>query len=59
MSNPAAWSAEFLARLHSEVMLTSNMKGTAGVTSGLTDAMIMAGYRMGYHDMAAQSPTAA
>jgi histidinol-phosphatase len=52
MSNPAAWSAEFLARLHSEVMLTSNMKGTAGVASGLTDAMIMAGYPMGYHDMA-------
>ena len=51
-SNPATWSEEFLVRLHREVMLTSNMKGTAGVASGLTDAMIMAGYPMGYPDIA-------
>jgi histidinol-phosphatase len=52
---PACWSAELLAVLHGEVLLTSYLKGTSGVAFGLTDAMVIAGFPLAYHDMAPMS----
>jgi histidinol-phosphatase len=52
MVNPATWAAELLMALHREVMLFSGVKTTAGVASGLTDAMVVAGFPMGYEDIA-------
>jgi histidinol-phosphatase len=52
MASPATWSEELLVRLHREVLLLPDMKGMAGVASGLTDAVIIAGLPMGYEDIA-------
>jgi histidinol-phosphatase len=52
MLNPATWSEELLVRLHREVLLFSGMKATSGVACGLTDAMIAAGFPLGYEDIA-------
>jgi histidinol-phosphatase len=51
-ANMATWTEELLVRLHREVWLGTNMKGMAGVASGLADAMISAGHPMDYHDVA-------
>jgi histidinol-phosphatase len=51
-ANPAAWSEELLITLHREVMLISDVKGSSGVASGVTDALICAGYPMDYWDVA-------
>jgi len=52
MVNPATWSTELLMTLHREVLLLPHAKATAGVASGLTDAMIIAGLPMGNEDLA-------
>ena len=52
MINPATWSEDLLATLHREVLLFTGVKATSGVASGLTDAMIIAGFPMGYEDIA-------
>jgi histidinol-phosphatase len=52
MINPATWSEELLMTLHREVLLFPHLKATSGVASGLTDAMIIAGFPMGYEDIA-------
>jgi histidinol-phosphatase len=52
MINPATWSDELLMTLHREVLLFPHLKATSGVASGLTDAMIIAGFSMGYEDIA-------
>jgi histidinol-phosphatase len=52
MVNPATWSEELLVRLHREVLLLPDVKGTLGVASGRIDALIIAGLPMGYEDIA-------
>ncbi|MGH3226682.1 MAG: inositol monophosphatase family protein [Streptosporangiaceae bacterium] len=52
MINPATWSEDLLVTLHREVLLFGGMKATSGVASGLTDAMVIAGFAMGYEDIA-------
>jgi histidinol-phosphatase len=52
MVNPATWSEELLVRLHREVLLLPDVKGTLGVACGLIDALIIAGLPMGYEDIA-------
>lgn len=51
VSNLGLWSGDLLAALHSEVLMTSNIKSLAGVAGGLTDALVAAGY-LDYHDLA-------
>ena len=52
MVNPATWSEELLVRLHREVLLLPDVRGTLAVASGRIDAMIIAGLPMGYEDLA-------
>ena len=52
MVNPATWSEELLIRLHREVLLLPDVKGTLAVACGQIDAMIIAGLPMGYEDIA-------
>jgi hypothetical protein len=51
--NPATWSEDLLVRLHREVLLVPDIKGTLAVAAGRADAMIIAGLPMGYEDIAA------
>ena len=50
--NPATWSEELLVRLHREVLLLSDVRGTLAVASGRIDALVIAGLTMGYEDIA-------
>jgi len=50
MVNPATWSEELLVRLHREVLLLPDVKGTLAVACGQIDAMIIAGLPMGDED---------
>jgi histidinol-phosphatase len=52
MVNPATWSEELLVRLHREVLLLPDVRGTLAVASGRIDALIVAGLPMGYEDVA-------
>jgi histidinol-phosphatase len=51
--NPATWSEDLLVRLHREVLLVPDVKGTLAVAAGRADALIIAGLPMGYEDIAA------
>jgi histidinol-phosphatase len=52
MVNPATWSEDLLVRLHREVLLLPDVRGTLAVASGRIDALIVAGLPMGYEDVA-------
>jgi histidinol-phosphatase len=52
MLNPATWSEELLVRLHREVLLVPDVKGTLAVAEGRADAIVIAGLPMGYEDIA-------
>lgn len=52
MVNPVAWSEQLLATLHRELFVLPSMKGAAGVAAGMTDAVVIAGFPMGYEDLA-------
>ena len=52
MLNPMTWSEDLLLTLHREVLLLPWMKGAVDVAAGISDAAVMAGFPMGYEDMA-------
>jgi histidinol-phosphatase len=52
MVNPATWSEDLLVRLHREVLLLPDVRGTLAVACGRIDALIIAGLPMGYEDIA-------
>jgi histidinol-phosphatase len=52
MVNPVTWSEELLVALHREVFVLPSMKGAADVAAGVADAVVIAGFPMGYEDMA-------
>lgn len=52
MVNPVTWSEELLVALHRELFVLPVMKGAAGVVTGMTDAVVIAGFPMGYEDLA-------
>ncbi|MFI7675363.1 inositol monophosphatase family protein [Actinophytocola sp. NPDC049390] len=51
MGNPGTWSEELLATLHRTVYLSS-VGDMAGLVTGELDAMVVAGFPMGYEDLA-------
>jgi histidinol-phosphatase len=52
MVDPATWSEDLLLRLHREVLLLPDVRGTLAVACGRIDALIIAGLPMGYEDIA-------
>lgn len=52
MLNPLAWSEELLLTLHRELYLQPWTKGDVDLATGLADALVIAGYPMGYEDLA-------
>jgi histidinol-phosphatase len=50
--NPVTWSEELLVALHREVFVLPAMKGAADVATGISDAVVVAGFPMGYEDLA-------
>jgi histidinol-phosphatase len=51
MGNPGTWSEDLLATLHRTVYL-STVGDRAGLVTGGLDAMVVAGFPMGYEDLA-------
>lgn len=51
MGNPGTWSADLLATLHRTVYL-STAGDMTGLVTGELDAMVVAGFPMGYEDLA-------
>jgi histidinol-phosphatase len=51
MINPGTWSEQLLATLHRDVFL-SPIGDTAALVTGHVDAMVVAGFPMGYEDLA-------
>ncbi|WP_158545901.1 inositol monophosphatase family protein [Blastococcus sp. TF02A-30] len=52
MLNPLAWSEELLLALHREVYLQPWTKGDVDLVTGRADALVIAGYPIGYQDLA-------
>jgi histidinol-phosphatase len=50
--NPVTWSEELLVALHREVFVLPSMGGAVDVAAGISDAMVIAGFPMGYEDRA-------
>lgn len=51
MGNPGTWSEELVSTLHRQVFLTPTGT-TGGLVMGQIDAMVVAGFPMGYEDLA-------
>jgi histidinol-phosphatase len=51
VANPCTWPTSLLTALHEQVLMFPNFKGTHGVASGVTDAAVIAGLPMDYHDL--------
>jgi histidinol-phosphatase len=51
--NPVTWSEELLLALHRTVFVLPAMKSATDVATGVSDAVVMAGFPMGYEDRAA------
>ncbi|MCU1671605.1 MAG: Histidinol-phosphatase [Blastococcus sp.] len=51
MLNPHTWSEELLLALHRETFLLPWEKGSLDLVSGRCDALVIAGYPMGYEDL--------
>jgi histidinol-phosphatase len=51
MLNPLSWSEELLLALHRETFLLPWEKGSLDLVSGRCDALVIAGYPMGYEDL--------
>ncbi|MGZ4507068.1 MAG: inositol monophosphatase family protein [Blastococcus sp.] len=52
MLNPMTWSEELLVALHRETFLLPWEKGSLDLAIGRCDALVIAGYPMGYEDLA-------
>ena len=52
MLNPLTWSEELLLALHRETFLLPWEKGSLDLATGRCDALVIAGYPMGYEDLA-------
>jgi histidinol-phosphatase len=52
MLNPMTWSESLLVTLHRELLVLPLMKGAVDVAAGISDAMVIAGFPMGYEDLA-------
>jgi histidinol-phosphatase len=50
--NQVTWSEELLVALHREVFVLPAMGGAVDVAAGISDAMVIAGFPMGYEDRA-------
>lgn len=50
--NPGTWHGGLLQTLHRNVTLTGYLGGVGGVLTGLLDAVVIAGFPMGYEDLA-------
>lgn len=50
--NQATWSEELLLALHREVFALPSTGGAVDVAAGITDALVIAGFPMGYEDRA-------
>jgi histidinol-phosphatase len=50
--NQATWSEELVLALHREVFVLPAMGGVVDVAAGISDAMVIAGFSMGYEDRA-------
>jgi histidinol-phosphatase len=50
--NQATWSEELLLALHRELFVLPAMGGAVDVAAGISDAMVIAGFPMGYEDRA-------
>ena len=50
--NPGTWHGGLLQALHRNVTLTGYLGGVGGVLTGLLDAVVIAGFPMGYEDLA-------
>jgi histidinol-phosphatase len=50
--NPVTWSEELLVALHREVFLLPVQAGAVDVAAGISDALLIAGFPMGYEDRA-------
>lgn len=53
--NQVTWSEELLVALHRELFVLPAMGGAVDVAAGITDAMVVAGFPMGYEDRAPMS----
>ena len=51
MGNPGTWSEELLLALHRRVFLSTS-GGDVGLVTGQVDALVIAGFPMGYEDLA-------
>jgi histidinol-phosphatase len=50
--NQVTWSEELVLTLHRELFVLPTMAGAVDVAAGISDAMVIAGFPMGYEDVA-------